>query len=208
MIILLNGTSSAGKTMLALELQQRFDGVLLRYGVDTMVQAAFPDKCDAPPWNEQAILVEMQTLGGEPHARLKVSPYMIPVYRQAVAFYRALSQAGYDLIVDEVLFDARRVAPYFELLADQTVYFVGVQPDKAVVVQRERERGDRLPGLAAGLYEEVYDPRFRYDLRLDTGRLSAAQAADEVLALLARVKTPTGFRESAQRWRVGDEAAC
>lgn len=207
MIILLNGTSSAGKTTLAIELQRRFDGVLLRYGVDTLVQAAFPDKCDAPPWNERAIQLEMQTVDGQPHARLKVSPYMIPVYRQAVVFYRALSLAGYDLIVDELLFDTRRVAPYFELLADQTVYFVGVQPEKTVVVQRERERGDRLPGLAAGLYDEVYDPRHRYDLRLDTGRLSAAQAADEVLALLARVKAPTGWRETAQRWRAGEGAA-
>lgn len=91
MIILLNGTSSAGKTTLARSLQDRYAGVLLLYGVDTMVQGAFPEKCDLPPWNEQAIRVEMTEVEGVPQVRLDVSSYMIPVYRSAVAFYRELS---------------------------------------------------------------------------------------------------------------------
>ena len=40
MIILLNGTSSAGKTSLARALQAGYGGVLLLYGVDSMVQGA------------------------------------------------------------------------------------------------------------------------------------------------------------------------
>ena len=94
MIILLNGTSSAGKTTLARSLQDRYSGVLLLYGVDTMVQGVFPEKCDLPPWNEQAIRVQMTELEGVPHVRLDVSPFMIPVYRSAVAFYRELSAQG------------------------------------------------------------------------------------------------------------------
>lgn len=46
MIILLNGTSSAGKTTIARSMQARHDGILLLYGVDAMVQLAFPAKCD------------------------------------------------------------------------------------------------------------------------------------------------------------------
>jgi chloramphenicol 3-O-phosphotransferase len=57
MIILLNGTSSSGKTTIARVLQEKYPGVLLLYGVDTMVQNAFPAKCDLPPFNEQAIKV-------------------------------------------------------------------------------------------------------------------------------------------------------
>lgn len=201
MIILLNGTSSAGKTTLARILQDRYDGVLLLYGVDTVVQGAFPSKCDLPPWNEKAIKVEYATVDGQPQARLRVAPWMIPAYRSAVMFYRLLSEAGYDLIVDEVLFDARRIEPYFDLLADEKVYFVGVKPDKAVVVERERSRGDRLPGLAAGLYDEVYHPLFTYDRVLDTGVLSPEAAAESVLDLLATCRTPTAFRASARRWR-------
>lgn len=201
MIILLNGTSSAGKTTLALALQQRYNGILLRYGVDCLVQGAFPEKCDAHPWNEHAIRLDLSERDGSPVATLRVSPYMYPVYRSAVQFYRSLSMLGYHLIVDELLFDNQRVTPYFDLLADQTVYFIGVKPDREVVVQRERSRGDRIPGLAAGLYDEVYHPLFSYDLSLDTGRLTADQAADQLLAYLAHERQPKAFEASAQRWK-------
>lgn len=201
MIILLNGTSSAGKTTLARILQQRYDGVLLLYGVDTMVQGAFPLKCDEPPWDEHAIQLELSEQDGSPVAKLQVSPYMYPVYRSAVQFYQLLSAQGYDLIVDELLFDAHRIDPYFDLLANETVHFIGVQPDREVVVQRERERGDRIPGLAAGLYDEVYHPLFEYDLLLDTGRLTAEQAADQLLSHLAREHHPSAFQTTAKRWQ-------
>ena len=206
MIILLNGTSSSGKTTLARILQDRYDGVLLLYGVDTMVQGAFPEKCDAPPWNEQAIRLEMREDAGAPHATLLVAPFMYPVYRSAVLFYQTLSRQGYHLIVDEVLFDPNRVDPYFELLTGETVYFVGVKPEKEMVVQREQERGDRIPGLAAGLYDEVYHPLFEYDLLLDTGRLSPEESADAILRYLEEEKNPTGFGISAGRWQVARAA--
>lgn len=206
MIILLNGTSSAGKSTLARILQERYDGVLLLYGVDTMVQGAFPEKCDVSPWNEQAIRLEMAEVGGAPHATLLVSPYMYPVYRSAVLFYQALSRQGYQVIVDEVLFDPNRIDPYFELLAGETVYFIGVKPEKEVVVQRERERGDRIPGLAAGLYDEVYDPRFAYDLLLDTGRVAPEEAAAAILSYLEEEQSPKGFGISAARWQAARAA--
>lgn len=200
MIILLNGTSSAGKTSIARVLQQGFNGILLYYGVDIMVQGAFPEKCDEPPWDEHAIRLRTSEIDGVSHATLQVSPYMYPVYRSAVAFYRDLSRQGYDLIVDEVLFDARRVDAYFELLRDERVHFIGVKPEKAVAIERERARGDRIPGLAAGLYDEVYHPAFEYDLLLDTGRATPHEAAAAILHHLDAVPQPTGFRDSAARW--------
>ena len=151
MIILLNGTSSSGKTMVAKKLQERYEGVLLLYGIDTLVQTAFPEKCDYPPYDEQAIRATFREVDGQPHTTLEIMPYMIPVYRTAVEFCRRLSEQGYDLIVDEVLFDTRRITQYFGILSGETVYFIGIKPKKEVVVRRERKRGDRIPGLAAGL---------------------------------------------------------
>jgi len=54
-IILLNGTSSSGKITVAKKLQERYEGVLLLYGIDTLVQTVFPEKCDYPPYEEQTI---------------------------------------------------------------------------------------------------------------------------------------------------------
>lgn len=200
MIILLNGTSSSGKTTIARVLQEKHRGILLLYGVDNLVQSAFPLKCDFPPFDEQAITVEMDEREGRPIARLIVSPYMYPVYRTAVRFYKMLSEQGYDLIVDEVLFDRNRIIPYFELLAGEPVYFVGVKPSRRTVCERERERGDRLIGLAEGLYDEVYQPGFTFDLTLDTGVLSPDESADVLLAYIDANPHPTGFTASAEAW--------
>lgn len=205
MIILLNGTSSAGKTTIARILQERYQDVLLLYGIDTMVQGAFPEKCDFPPYDEKAIRLETDNIEGKPHARLTISPYMYPVYRTSVQFYRMLSEQGYNIIVDEVLFDRNRITPYFEILSGETVYFIGIKPEKKVVIKREEERGDRIPGLAAGLYDEVYNPLFTYDLLIDTGKLTPEESADMILKYLEQDAEPQGFITSAREWLVQEK---
>ena len=81
------------------------------------------------------------------------------------------------------------------------MHFVGVKPERDVAIRREAARGDRIPGLAAGLYDEVYNPLFEYDLELDTGALSPDEAADALLRHLRDVRQPAGFASSAQRWQ-------
>ena len=205
MIILLNGTSSSGKTTVAKILQEKYEGVLLLYGIDTLVQTAFPEKCDYPPYDEQAIKATFREVDGHPHATLTVMPYIYPVYRAAVEFCRNLSERGYALIVDEVLFDAGRVTQYFEVLNRENVYFIGIKPERDVVVQREKDRGDRVPGLAAGLYDAVYHPLFSYDLTLNTGVLTPEEAADKILAYIAQNDSPQGFARSARDWMAKQE---
>jgi chloramphenicol 3-O phosphotransferase len=200
MIILLNGTSSSGKTTIAKIMQEKYPGVLLLYGVDNIVQNAFPLKCDFPPFDEQAIKVVVKEIDGQPAAKLIVSPFMYPVYRAAVCFYKMLSEQGYDIIIDEVLFDENRISQYFELLFGEKVYFIAVKPEKKVAVERETMRGDRLQGLAAGLYNEVYNPIFTHDILLDSGQLTPEESADIVLEYLKHNKSPQGFTVSAQRW--------
>ena len=69
------------------------------------------------------------------------------------------------------------------------------------MLRREKERGDRLEGLAVGLYDEVYNPRFSYDLLLDTGKLAPAESVERILRLLETEKKPQGFIRSAKNWR-------
>jgi chloramphenicol 3-O-phosphotransferase len=49
MIILLNGTSSSGKTTIARIMQEKYDGILLLYGIDTMVQNSIPGQMRLSP---------------------------------------------------------------------------------------------------------------------------------------------------------------
>jgi chloramphenicol 3-O phosphotransferase len=200
MIILLNGTSSSGKTTIARIMQEKYDGILLLYGVDTMVQLAFPAKCDFPPYNEQAIKMADTGTDGHPNLKLIVSPYMYPVYSSAIHFYKILSEQGYDIIIDELLFDDNRIKPYFEILKGEKVYFIGIKPQKEVVIKREKERGDRMPGLAAGLYDDVYNPEFKYDLLIDSGKMTPEESADSILDFVKNNTNPQGFSLSAKYW--------
>ena len=200
MIILLNGTSSSGKTTIAKSMQEQYSGIFLLYGIDSVVQNAFPVKCDYPPFNKDAIQVIVNKVDGQPVAKLIISPFMYPVYKAAVSFYQRLSQLGYDIIVDEVLFDENRINQYFELLRDEKIYFVGVKPQKEVAIQREIERKDRFRGFAAGLYDEVYNSLFTYDLVIDSGQSTPEKSASEILRFLRENKNPKGFTVSARNW--------
>jgi len=200
MIILLNGTSSSGKTSIAKELQKIYNGVLLLYGVDMLVQTAFPEKCDFPPFDEKGMKVIMHKKDNQPHAEIIISQYMYPVYETAVKFYKSLSGQGYNLIVDEVLFDENRIKPYFDILAEETVYFIGIKPEKKIAVEWEKKRGDRLVGLAAGLYNRVYDSRFVYDLVIDTGKIAPNKSANKILTFIEENKKPEGFICSTKNW--------
>lgn len=200
MIILLNGTSSSGKTSIAKELQKEYYGVLLLYGVDMLVQNAFPEKCDYPPFDEKGMKLIMNNVDNQPHANIIISPYMYPVYKSAVEFYKTLSEQGYNLIIDEVLFDENRIKPYFDILANETVYFVSVKPEKKIAIEWEKKRGDRLIGLAAGLYDIVYDSRFVYDIVIDTCKIIPNEAAKIILKYIDRNKNPEGFNLSSNNW--------
>ena len=76
-------------------------------------------------------------------------------------------------------------AEYTALLAPFQLYRVGVFAPLEVLEARERERGDRLPGLARWQFHRVHQG-VTYDLEIDTSRrtsLECAQAIKEAFGL-------------------------
>ena len=68
------------------------------------------------------------------------------------------------------------MADYAALLADFTFRAVGVFAPLDVLEARERERGDRLIGLARWQYDRVHRGK-RYDLELDTSGSTPLECA-------------------------------
>jgi len=95
--------------------------------------------------------------------------------RHAVA---AMARAGNNLIVDDVLLE-NEMAEYAALLANVTFHAVGVFAPLDVLEARERERGDRLVGLARWQYDRVHQGK-RYDLELDTSKATAMECAERI----------------------------
>jgi chloramphenicol 3-O phosphotransferase len=179
-IILLNGTSSAGKTSIARELQKRFSEPYLHTGIDHFFRMFPPSYLGMAAPADQGFLWLPPRAGSDEGVAITVGPVgqrMIAGYHRAVA---ALAEVGNNLIVDEVLLDPAWLRDWVAVLAPFSVLFVGVRCPLSVVEQRERERGDRTVGQARGHFNVVHS-HGEYDLEVDTSLDDAVTCTTRII---------------------------
>jgi chloramphenicol 3-O phosphotransferase len=180
-IILVNGSSSAGKSMLCQAMQNQFlhpymhvqfdDFVFMmpkRYysNADTALQTHHDEFT-----RDGVTMIETQKRG-EP---VSIKAVFGPVFRHMLdamaPAVRTLVDNGNSVIFDHCLHDEAMYDSCVKAFAGLTVLKVGVYCPLAVLEQRERERGDRVIGRARGLFDVVH--RFcDYDVSVDTSALS------------------------------------
>ena len=168
-IVLLTGVGSAGKSSIARALQTMTADPFLHVPVDAFLEM-MPERLQDHP---DGFAFETVHEDGKPLVVIRSGPVGIRVMRGMRRAIAALAAEGNNLIVDDVMLQGER-AEYAALLADFTVFWVGVFAPLAVLEARERARGDRLIGLARWQYDRVH-AGMRYDLDLDT---SAAAPVD------------------------------
>jgi chloramphenicol 3-O phosphotransferase len=177
-VILLNGGSSAGKSTLAEALRARLEVGWVVVGIDDWL-AKIEERWWTPvdggppafafvPGDLPGSLVPLVAGPGD---------RLIDGYRRAVG---ALASAGVGVIVDEVCFDDGGWRRWEEVLDGVPVLRVAIRCDATIAEQRERRRGDRTPGLALGLAEAAHRSA-TYDVELDLGRATTAEAASVVI---------------------------
>jgi chloramphenicol 3-O phosphotransferase len=186
-VIVLNGTTSAGKSTLARALQRK----LAVNGEPWMVIALDDFFARAPrAWfriadhvgahAEEGMVFEM--VDGAIERR--VGPFgraVLAGYRAAVA---GMAHAGLNVIVDEVLLSSEDWDGWQEKLAGLDVRWIAVEVALETILQRELDRGDRMIGMAAAQFDVVHSfPA--YELRVDTGTLTPDEAADAILGSMA-----------------------
>jgi chloramphenicol 3-O phosphotransferase len=192
-IVVLNGTSSAGKTTIVQALQADPQRTWLASGIDHIIPTVPPhllvavEDTDAPPvagW-----LLPYQD--GRLVARPKLGPVAMRIldgiYRSVVA----LASAGNDVVVDDVMYGAEVRALAARTFAGRPAWLVRIECPIEVAVAREAARGDRAPGGASLFAETVHDPPI-YDLELDTSLLSADECAERITRMLDTI-TPQAF---------------
>ena len=182
-VIVLNGATSAGKSTLAKVLQGR-----LAAAGELWLVIALDDFFARVPadWfqigdhvgdhREAGMVFEM--IDGAIQRRVgPVGRTILAAYRAAVA---AMARAGLDVIVDEVLLAAEDWAGWQAELAGLDVTWVAVDAGLDVLLDRERERGNRVIGMAAAQFGVVHTFA-TYDLRVDTGLLTPDEAAEAIV---------------------------
>jgi chloramphenicol 3-O phosphotransferase len=179
-VIVLNGTSSAGKSTLLRALQARLDGPWLGVGIDTVVFALPARYLDQPGWSEVFRYVPTEPGAAAPF-RIESGELGMRLFDGLHRMVGSLADAGLSVIVDHVLLEPAWLPDLAARLEGHDVLFVGVRCPLEVVVERERARRDRTVGQAAAQWEVVHRAG-GYDVEVDTSELSPEAAADVIAA--------------------------
>ena len=162
-IVVLNGTSSSGKTSIARAFQERAPGVFLNLSIDTILYTL-------PP----SVLERMKR--GEERAAPELA-------RAFYACVRELAALGLDLVIDHAVLSQAEGEWLAAAVQSHRTLVVGLDCPLDVLAERERQRGDRRPGMASAQCERVHR-WLTYDLRIDTSVTAPEEAALRIVAAL------------------------
>ncbi|MFF7984388.1 AAA family ATPase [Streptomyces sp. NPDC007901] len=169
-VILLNGTSSSGKSSIAAELLRILDGTWFHLPVDAF---------------------HAMRGGGE----IAPDDLQAEIDRTAKGFHRAvagMAAAGNNVVVDHPLSRRWRLLDLLDLLPPERTLLVAVRCPLPELERREQARGDRQTGLAALQYDAVH-AHGPHDIDVDTSVHSPAECAFLVQRALRSAARPTAF---------------
>lgn len=167
-IILLNGTSSAGKNTLARALRTRLEPQFHYYASDQLADEGFrpPDQNVSYRWR--------QTFFDGFHRSI-----------------RAFASVGIDLLVEHIVEEQSWADDLRALLAVYDVFWVGVHAPMEEIERRERLRGNRQIG--EGQYHLKTHSFCRYDFEIDTVQPLDQNVARIVAAWKNRTRSVTSL---------------
>lgn len=192
-IILLNGTSSAGKSTIAKSMQDVMDEPYLHSGTDHFQQAYPPGMItitDDPGKQNDGVLAVYSEDGLQDVRFGPLARQMFAGVHRAMA---ALSDSGLNVIVDSVVAERWQLEALVSILYEHPVYFVCIEISQAAAEARERDRGDRGPGNVRYFYDRVYGLNDVYDARVDAGAHDAETCARTIKAAVETAR-PTALR--------------
>ena len=193
-VVVLNGTSSAGKTSLARALQDRWDGPVRDAGIDRHL-TMLPRRYLSSAWPD---VFRYDTAPDGTITRVVPGPVAHDLVRAMHRSAAALAGAGFDVVVDHVLLDPAWARDLAEAMHGTRAVLVGVRCEPPVLLERERERGERTLGqaLAQLPYVHSHGP---YDVEVDTAVLDVDGAADAVLAWFRAGVEPSALASGVEK---------
>ena len=129
---------------------------------------------------------------GERFIRLEYGAEGRQAFQGYFGVLAALANAGNDVIADAFLDEAWMIPSAAASLGELRAFLVGVRCDIDELERRERERGDRFPGIARAFAESVHQHIPFYDIEVDSGTMSVAESVDAILSGISR--QPQAFK--------------
>ncbi len=163
-VIVLNGSSSSGKTAVAKLLQEMLPQQYLNFSIDSVLYSL-----PASDLQQMQAGIEITRPGYDWPSLVRGYHYCLP----------ALLQAGCRLLVDHAWCERGEKRELLTELAGYSVALVGVYCNSEVAMAREQARKDRAIGLVAWQSERVHQD-MQYDLNIDTTSMSPQAAAEKL----------------------------
>ncbi len=187
-VIFLNGSSSAGKTTLAIMLQQLLDEPYQHIALDQF-RDGLPGRyrgLNSPggtPGDSGLNIVPTEK-AGERVTEVRFGAHgeqMLRGMRRAIA---AFAREGNNVIIDDLLFKPDYLHDYAEALHGLEAWLIGVRCSIEVVNEREAQRSGRFPGTATSHFHEVHAHGVSYDLEVDTSHATPKVCAELIIERL------------------------
>ncbi|MBT3982093.1 MAG: AAA family ATPase [Bacteriovoracaceae bacterium] len=173
-VIILSGTSSAGKTSIAEKLQQKLCEDYLVIFWDRFADLALTMFSEDMKDHEDKFKVVMRKLS-------TVFPELISL----------IQNKEINLIVDTVIHEP--ILQYFiENFKNTKTYFIGVNCQLEELKRRENDREDRPNGIAESQFDKIHAHGI-YDLTVDSTSTSAEQMASQIAEFIHLDLTPSAF---------------
>ena len=160
-IILLNGPSSSGKSSLSRALRE----LIARERSENYEIVSIDDHMKIST-SETIYEDDVYEISGEMCEKI-----------------RELYDAGNGVVIDHVITSERIYDQLIDSMAPVKADTVHIVCPLEVLLKREEERGDRCAGSAEASYTYLY-PKEGYDVEVDTGSLSSAEAARKIFDTL------------------------
>lgn len=162
-ILLLNGTSSAGKSTLVKALRPRLEEGFCYYASDQLADEGFRPLT--------------------PAVRLATRQAFFDGFHRSIP---AFAGAGIDLLIEHIIEEQKWADDLATLLTGFDVFWVGIHAPIEEIERREKARGDRTQG--EGAFHLKTHSFCHYDVEVDTTTQSAEGNAEKIaLAWRSRV---------------------
>jgi chloramphenicol 3-O phosphotransferase len=170
-IIIINGTSSSGKTSIVHTLQDLLPEPALEAGLDKFLWMMPKQYLERPLWDE---VLGLASSAGETGHKL------VSAMHVAIA---GLSKAGWNVIADHVLVEPAWLKECVSIFSEMPAYLIGVQCPLNVLEEREHSRKNRTLGQARLQFPLIHKDKI-YDLKVDTSISNPDECARQIMVRL------------------------
>ena len=207
-IILLNGSSSAGKTTIARMLQQLYrepcQHIALDQFRDGMSERFRGLNSPAGDTGARGLNVVPVERDGEQMTEIRFGDAGRQVLRGMRRAIAVFAREGNHVIVDDLMFEQSFLLDYLEALAGLRVTFAGVRCELDVVNAREAARPGRFPGTATSHFHSVH-AHCIYDVEVDSTDSTPRQCAQQIMR--AAEETPRAFDRLREKFGISQGTA-